>query len=66
MDDLGDLLVALPLQFPQDEHLPMVGRELDDGPVHQLPKLATGVELVGPGRRIFIFERAEFVLPFWR
>src|SRR5678815_1004684 len=61
--DLGDLLVGLPFELPQDEHFAMVRWQLRDRLRHQLAQVTLAVEIVRTCRRIFELEWAIFVLP---
>jgi hypothetical protein len=61
--DLGDLLVALSLEFAQLEHQPMVLGQLLHGVFNEALEIPLPIEIVGPHPEIFELDGAVVVVP---
>src|SRR5450432_600595 len=61
--DLRDLLVRLPLELAQDEHLAMMLREPSDGRLDEGTQVAAAIEIVGARVRVLELQRTIVVLP---
>src|SRR5690606_22714808 len=61
--DLGDLLVGLPLQLPQHEHLAVVRRQLVHGLLDLLTEMTLPEQIVRPVRVALELERTMIRVP---
>src|SRR5438477_5316912 len=61
--DFGDLLVALALELPEDEHLPVVFRQPLDTLVHRILQEALAVQIVRTCGRILELQRPMIGFP---
>src|SRR6267142_4753044 len=61
--DLGDLLVALPLELPQHEDLAVMLRQPLDALVHRILQEPLAVQVVRPSGRVLELQRPMVGLP---